>query len=103
MPYVAGALRNGKLFEYSISSDDDESVDALTTSTPLLEITYVRRRKRRLKNYLAGAGRVAVHIDRDLQRSLSSNEGSVLSEEGIPADRRELRNVPDGALQYCRV
>ena len=40
--------------EYSISSEDDESVDA-PTSTPLPEITYVRRRKRRLKNYLAGA------------------------------------------------
>ena len=41
--------------EYSISSEDDERVDAPTTSTPLLEITYVRKRKRRLKNYLAGA------------------------------------------------
>ena len=28
--------------EYSISSEDDERVDAPTTSTPLLEITYVR-------------------------------------------------------------
>ena len=45
-------LRSPKLCmaEYSISSEDDESVDAPTTSTPLLEITYVRRRKRRLKN-----------------------------------------------------
>ena len=72
--------------EYSVSSEDDESVDAPTTSTPLLEITYVRRRKRNPKNCLAGTGRAAVHIDRDLQRSLSSNEGSVLSEEDIPAD-----------------
>ena len=40
--------------EYSISSEDDESVDS-PTSTPLPEIAYVRRRKRRLKNYLAGA------------------------------------------------
>ena len=40
--------------EYSISCEDDESVDAPTTSTPLLEIMYVRWRKRRLKNYLAG-------------------------------------------------
>ena len=77
--------------EYSISSEDDESIDAPTTSTPLLEIMYVRRRKRRLKNYLAGAGRVAVCIDRDLQRSLSSNEGSVLSEEDIPADMAAKR------------
>ena len=77
--------------EYSISSEDDERVNAPTTSTPLLEITYVRRRKRHLKNYLAGASRVAVHIDRDLQRSLSSNEGSVLSEEDIPADMAAKR------------
>ena len=54
--------------KYSISSDNDEGEVALTTSTPLLESTYVHRRKRRLKNYLAGAGRAAVHIDRDLQR-----------------------------------
>ena len=53
--------------EYSISSENDEGVVAPTTSTWLLESTYVRRRKRRLKNYLAGAGRAAVHIDRDLQ------------------------------------
>ena len=39
--------------EYSISSEDDKRVNAPTTSTPLLEITYVRRRKRHLKNYLA--------------------------------------------------
>ena len=50
--------------EYSISYEDGERVNALTTSTALLEITYVRRRKRRLE---------------------SSNEGSVLSEEDIPA------------------
>ena len=37
------------------------------------------------------AGRAAVHIDRDLQRSLSSNEGSVLSEEDIPADMAAKR------------
>ena len=72
--------------EYSISSEDNERVDAPTTSTALLEIMYIRRRKRRPKNCLAGAGRAAVHIDRDLQRSLSSNEGSVLLEEDIPAD-----------------
>ena len=40
--------------EYSISSEDEERGDA-PTSTPLLDITYVRRRKRHLKNYLAGA------------------------------------------------
>ena len=51
--------------EYLISSEDDERVNAPTTSTLLLAITYVRRRKRHLKNCLAGAGRVAVHIDRD--------------------------------------
>ena len=39
--------------KYSISSEDNERVNAPTTSTPLLEITYVRRRKRHLKNYLA--------------------------------------------------
>ena len=38
--------------EYSISSEDDERVNA-PTSTPLLEIMYVRRRKRHVKNYLA--------------------------------------------------
>ena len=76
--------------EYLISSEDDERVDALTSSL-LLEITYVHKRKRRLKNYLAGAGRVAVHIDRDLQRSLSSNEGSVLSKKDIPADMAAKR------------
>ena len=32
------------------------------------------------------AGRAAAHIDRDLQRSLSNNESSALSEEDIPAD-----------------
>ena len=37
------------------------------------------------------AGRAAVHNDRDLQRSLSSNEGSVLSEEDIPADMAAKR------------
>ena len=93
--------------EYSISSEDEERGDA-PTSTPLLDITYVRRRKRRLKNYLAGAGRAAVHIDRDLQRSLSSNEGSVLSKNTYqqtwqPKDRKEWRNVAEGALQYCRI
>jgi len=41
--------------KFLISSEDDERVDAPTTSTPLLEITYVRRKKKRLKNYLAGA------------------------------------------------
>ena len=55
----------------------------------LLEITYVRRRKRRPKNCLAGAGRAAVHIVRDVQRSLSSNEGSV--EEDISADMAAKR------------
>ena len=54
-------------------------------------LTYVCRRKRRLEKYLAGAGRAAIHIDRDLQRSLSSNESSVLSEEDIPADMAAKR------------
>ena len=51
--------------EYSISSEDDKRVDAPTTSTPLLKITYVHRRMRRLEDYLAATGRAAVHIDRD--------------------------------------
>ena len=69
--------------EYSISTEDHERSDDPTTSTPLLESTYVRRRKRRLEKYLAGAGRAAVNIKfyRDLQRSLRSNESSVLSKE----------------------
>ena len=74
--------------DYSILSADAKRGDAPTTSTPLLESTYVRRRKRRLENYLAGACRAAVHIDRDLQRSLSSNQGSV---EDIPADMAAKR------------
>ena len=41
------------MVEYSISSEDDERSDAPTTSTPLLESTYVRRRKRCLEKYLA--------------------------------------------------
>ena len=93
--------------EYSISTEDDERSDDPTTSTPLSESTYVRRRKRRLEKYLAGTRRAPVHIDIHLHRSLSSNESSVLSKQDIPADmavkghRRELRNVAEGALQYC--
>ena len=75
--------------EYLISSENDERVIAPTTSTPLLEITYVRRRKRRLKNWCAG--RAAAHIDRDLQRRLSSNVSSALSKEDIPADMAAKR------------
>ena len=47
---VGKFLRSPTMTEYSLSSEDHESVDAPTTSTPLLEITYVRRKKRRLKN-----------------------------------------------------
>ena len=38
--------------KYSLSSENDEGEVAPTTSTPLLESTYVHRRKRRLKNYI---------------------------------------------------
>ena len=65
--------------ERSIVSDDGEGAGAPTMSTPLVESTYQRRRKRRLENYLTGTGR-AVQIDRELQRSLSSNKSSMLSE-----------------------
>ena len=69
--------------ERSIVSENNEWEGAPTTSTPLTECTYQRRRKRRLENYLAGTGR-AVQVDRDLQRSLSSNESSILSDSEDP-------------------
>jgi len=81
--------------ERSIVSDDGEEAGAPITSTPLVESIYQRRRKRRLENYLAGTGR-AVHVDRELQRSLSSNESSMLSGEELTVDtlaKRQKRAV----------
>ena len=58
--------------------------------------TYQHRRKRWLEKYLAGTGR-AVQVDRDLQRSLSSNESSILlGGEDLTAEimaKREKRAV----------
>lgn len=77
--------------ERSNASTDGETEDAPTTSTPLLDSTYQRRRKRRVENYLAGTGRAVFRIDGDLQRSLSSNESSILSEEGVPLEATAKR------------
>ena len=81
--------------ECSIVSDVNEEGSAPTTSTPLVESTYQRRRKRRVENYLSGTGR-AVQVDRELQRSLSSNESSILSEGDLTVDsaaKRQKRAV----------
>ena len=92
---VNRALLADVMAERSIVSEDDEWGSAPTTSTPLVESTYQRRRKRRLENYLAGTGR-AVQLDTELQRSLSSNESSMLLEESLTVDsvaKRQKREV----------
>ena len=61
--------------EYSISSEDDKRVDAPTTSTPLLKITYVHRRKRRLEDYLAarvGLLFTLIETNRDISAAMTA-------------------------------
>ena len=71
-----------------------------TTSTLLPESTYVRRRMRHLENHLAGAGKTAFHINRDMQGSLSGMESSLLLEEGLPQEVAD--NTQKSAVECSR-
>ena len=91
--------------EYSISSEDAERVRCSNINAASGH--HVRTWEEETPEELScwHTGRPGVHIDRDLQRSLCSNEGSVLSKKTYqqtwqPKDKRELRNVAEGALQY---
>ena len=98
--YVEGTFGHGKLF-WTQNSLQEHLFDRIrgrgrgtcsTNSTPFVDCVYQHKSKRKLKN-LAGTSR-AVQVDRDLHRSLCSNEvrwGPNSRQDN--ATKRQKRNV----------